>query len=153
MSAFSLLDSPTTTHPLVGSQGCTYIYIYLWNVTQLGSRLFMATYMYLYVVNQSKCVSGILFLKSCNARSCKVMQRSTKSCNVTQVHATSRKVMQRHARSCKVASSCKVSHTPAWSTLLSCRNVSSVFRLFQAVGERWLSTCRQPPLSKASSKE
>ena len=88
----------------------------------------MATYFYL--ANQSKWVVSILFLKSCNAR----------SCNITQGHAASRKVMHRHARSCKVMSLCKLSHTPAWSTLLSCRDVLPVFRLFQVVGERWLST-------------
>ena len=69
-------------------------FIYLWNVIRLGLCLLLATY--LYVANQSKCVSGILFLKSCNARSCKVMQLYTRSCNVPQDHATSCKVMQSH---------------------------------------------------------
>ena len=114
---FSLLDSPTTTRPLVGLRGCTFIY--LWNVIRPGPRLFMATYVY--VANQSKCVSGKLFLKSCNARSCKVMQHYARSCNVLQGHAKS----LHHAR--------QVTHqlgqlyspvvmfrlSPGWSTLLS----------------------------------
>ena len=119
------------TYPLVETWGCTFIY--LLNVILLVTSLFVATY--LYVANQSKCVSGILFLSSC-----KVIQHYAKSCNITQNHATLRKVMQRHTRLCKVTSSCKVSHTPAWLTLLSCRDVLPAFRLFQAVGERWLST-------------
>ena len=64
-----------------------------------------------------------------HATSCKVIQHYTRSCNVMQSHARSRHT-----------TSCKVSHTPAWLALLSCRNVSPVFRLFQAVRERWLST-------------
>ena len=57
-----------------------------------------------------------------------------------QSHAMLRKVIQHYARSFKITSSCKVSHTPAWLTLLSCCDVLPVFRLFQEVGERWLST-------------
>ena len=56
------------------------------------SRLFMTTY--LYVANQNKCVSGILFLKLCNVTQShatlrKVMQRPTRTCNVMQGHAES----------------------------------------------------------------
>ena len=87
------MDSPTTTCPLVGSRGCTFIY--LWNIIRLSPHLFRATYLYMYVANQSKCVSGILFLKSCSAK-------SARSCNVTQSHTTLRKVMQRLIRSCNV---------------------------------------------------
>ena len=69
------------------------------------------------------------------------MQGHARSCNVTQGYAAYRKVMHHHAKSCEVSSSCKVkSHTPPWSTLLSCRDISPVFRLSQAVGETWLST-------------
>ena len=98
----------------------------------------------------------MLFTSSSKARSCKVMQghaklcnaescnRCADSCNATLSHATSRKVMQCHARSCKVMQNYVImqgkSHTPAWSALLSCRDVSPVFRLFRAVEERWLFT-------------
>ena len=39
---FSLLDSTTTTRPLVRSRGCTFVCP--WN--QLGPHLFMAAYLY-----------------------------------------------------------------------------------------------------------
>ena len=75
-------------------------------------------------------MNGRLLLRSCNSRSCKVMQRYAKSCNVTQDHITSRKVMQRDARSCKVMSSCKASHA---------KQVTHPFaQLYSSVATFWL---------------
>ena len=74
------------------------------------------------------------------ATSCKVMLHYARSCNIMQGHAKSRH-----------ATSCKVSHTPAWVTLLSCRDISPVFRLFQAVIERWFPAT-VPSLSQAVEK-
>ena len=70
---------------------------------------------------------------------CMVMQCHARSCNVKRGHASSCIVMQNHARS-RHATSCMVSHTPTWLTLLSCHVVLPLFRLFQAIGERGLST-------------
>ena len=73
---------------------------------------------YMELTKASSC-EWYVFLRSCKAKSCKVMQHYAESCNATQDHATSRKVMQRHAKSCKVQGK---SHTsPVGPTLLSQR--------------------------------
>ena len=59
-----------------------------------------------------KCMSGMLF------------QSDAMSCNVIQC------IQGKH----------RLSHTLAQSNLLSCCDISPVFRLFQVVGEKWLST-------------
>ena len=81
------IGQPNNDKPCCRIAGCTFIY--LWTLIELSPRLLVATYFY--VANQSKFVTGILFL-----RSCKVMQHCVKLCNVTQCHATSWKVMRSH---------------------------------------------------------